>query len=156
MTTITSAGPTGSAADLKVEKAWLASINDFYLASELGSPNFSSLDATLLPGSPEFSQEIAFISAQVASGVVGPSTWRIGHVAVVTLVGNVAVVTACSYDPGSHFRSTGRPAPASLGGGAGLTAYVSHLEDVAGRWLLYVTDASEPLPTSKAGPCFGF
>jgi len=155
-TTTAPRGLTGSRAEVAVERAWVASINDFYRASELGSTNLSSLDATLLPGSLEVAQETGFISAQVASGVVGPSTWRIGNVRVVSLAGDAAVITACSYDPGSHFRATGRPAPASLGGGARLTAYVSHLEDVAGRWLLYATDASEPMSASEAGPCLGF
>jgi hypothetical protein len=155
-TTPVPARPAGSGADARVEGAWVASINDFYLASELGSTNLSRLDATLVPGGLALAQERAFISAQVVSGVVGPSAWRIGGVRVVSLVGEGAVVTGCSYDPGSHFRSTGRPAPPSLGGGAGLTSYVSRLEDVAGKWLLDATETSEPVSTTVEGPCRGF
>jgi hypothetical protein len=154
--TIGSRRTTRIAADLQVEKAWLASINDFYRASELGSTNLSILDATLVPGSRELAQETGFISLQVVSGVVGPSAWRIGSVRVASLTGDTAAVTACSYDPGSHFRSSGYPAPPPLGGGAGLTAYVAHLRDVAGRWLLYATGTSAPTSTSEVGPCFGF
>jgi len=62
---------------------------------------------------------IAYLSAQAASGVVGPATWQIGNTRVVSLSRSSAVVTGCSYDRGSHVRSDGRAAPALLAGEPG-------------------------------------
>lgn len=136
--------------------AWVASINAFYRASSAGTSDLTALDATLLPGSAELNQENGFISSQELSGVVGPSTWRIGNVHVDWISGALAEVSACSFDPGSHYKSSGKQAPVSLGGGAGLTAYVAHLRLEAGKWLLYATQVSVPSSTTAAGPCHAF
>ena len=100
---------------------------------------------------------ISYLSAQAASGVVGPSTWRIGNMRVVSLGRSNAVVTACSYDPGSHFRSGDLAAPAALGGGAGLPAYITDMAEMKGSWKLErsVTSAEQSSSSPVLVPALG-
>jgi hypothetical protein len=142
--------------DAAIEAAWAASINDFYGASEHDSPSSPALLATLFPGSPELRQETDYIEEQSASGVAGPSSWRLGNISVVSRSASVATVSACSYDPGSHYVSTGAVAPADLGGGAGYTGYIATMRAHGGKWLLYATTVSSPTSSEEAGPCHGF
>jgi hypothetical protein len=130
--------------------AWKREIEAFYVASARSDPSYRPLSAGVAPGSPEDEQMISYLSAQVASGVVGPAHWRIGNLHVASLGRGTAVVTACSYDPGSHLRSSVARAPAALGGGAGLTAYTSDMSEIGGTWKL---DRSV---TSLPGPCHDF
>ncbi len=145
-----------SKAVVAVLSAWKAEIEAFYTASALGDLSDRVLDLGVVPGSPEDDQMISYLSAQVASGVVGPSTWHIGSMRVVSLRRSNAVITACSYDPGSHFRSGGLAAPAALGGGAGLTAYVADMTEVSGSWKLERSMTSAQPDSSSTGPCHRF
>lgn len=153
------AGRTPGAAgpdDAAIEHAWLAETNAFYVASERGDPSYPPLVAGVIPGGPAEEQALSFISAQAASGVVGPSTWRLGNVVVSRRAGATAVVTACAFDPGSHLKANGLPAPAPLGGGAGLTAFVTDMTEVNGTWKVDKSVTSAPRSTDSPGPCRGF
>ena len=136
--------------------AWKSEIEAFYAASALGNPSYRRLGQGVVPGSPEDDRMIAYLSAQAASGVVGPATWQIGNTRVVSLSRSSAVVTGCSYDRGSHVRSDGRAAPALLGGGAGLTGYVSYMTEMKGSWDIERSVASSEPSPSPAGPCHRF
>ena len=154
----TTAAP-GSRAALFAQIAadWENSIQLYYQAGAAGNLNLTALDRTLVPDGPELKQETAFLGVQVGEGIIGPSTWRIGNARVVGYnKSGTAVVEGCSWDPGSHFLSTGAEAPASLGGGAGYTAFVSDMDLSGGRWLLDSTQVSAPTSTKEAGPCEGF
>ena len=128
----------------------------FYTASALGDPSYRPLSLGVVPGSPGDDQMISYLAAQAASGVVGPSTWRIGDVRVALLSRSRAVVSACSYDGGSHFRSGGLTAPAALGGGAGLTSYTTDMTEVKGSWKVEKSATSAQPTTSSGGPCHRF
>jgi hypothetical protein len=78
-----------------VLSAWKAEIQAFYVASVLGDPSYRLLGLGVIPGSPEDDQMISYLSAQAASGVVGPSTWHIGNMRVVSLGRSNAVVRGC-------------------------------------------------------------
>ena len=147
--------PAGTAVQA-VLSAWKAEIQAFYVASVLGDPSYRLLGLGVIPGSPEDDQMISYLSAQAASGVVGPSTWHIGNMRVVSLGRSNAVVTACSYDPGSHFRSGDLAAPAALGGGAGLTAYITDMAEMKGSWKLERSATSAEQSPSSPGPCHRF
>jgi hypothetical protein len=142
--------------DAAIEAAWAASVNEFYQASEHDSPSSPALLKTLFPGSPELRQETDYIEEQSASGVAGPSSWRLGNISVLSRSVSAATVSACSYDAGSHYVSTGAVAPADLGGGAGYTAYIATMRAQGGSWLLYATTVSSPTSSEEAGPCHGF
>jgi hypothetical protein len=135
---------------------WTAEIDAFYAASAADDPALPALVSGVAPGSPEQAQVAGYLSAQAASGVVGPPTWRVGNVRVVYLSGHRAVVTGCSVDAGSHFEATGEPAPASLGGGAGLTSYVSEMIEVGATWKVASSTTATPPGPRSAGPCRGF
>lgn len=128
----------------------------FYEAGERSDPSSHALLSTLVPNGPELKLETSFLEAQVASGVVGPTTWRLGNEHVVSINGGEATVSGCSYDPGARYASSGAAAPSDLGGGAGYTGYVSTLQLHGAEWLLYSTTVSFPTNTKQAGPCLGF
>ena len=139
-----------------VLSAWKAEMEAFYTASAVGGLSYRSLGAGVVPGSPEDDQVLSYLSAQAASGVVGPSTWRIANMRVVSLGRSSAVVTACSYDPGSHFRSGDIAAPAWLGGGAGITAYTTDMTEVRSSWKLERSVTAPQPDAFLPGPCYGF
>ena len=139
-----------------VLSAWKAEMEAFYTASVLGDPSYRPLGLGVVPGSPQDDQMISYLSAQAASGVVGPSTWDIGNVHVVSLGRTSAVVTACSYDPGSRFRSGDLAAPPALGGGAGLTAYITDMTEVGPSWKLERSETFAEPDASLPGPCHRF
>lgn len=147
---------SGSTEDRDIAAAWVASINAFYVASELDRPGYGPLVATLVSGGPVQEHTEAYILTQSAMGVAGPATWRIGNVRVVSVGSATAEVVGCSYDPGSHYKSTGGEAPTDLGGGAGFTGYASTLDLIDGRWLVDTTVTTAPPSSSVAGPCHGF
>jgi len=130
---------SAKAADEEVARAWLAAMRAFYVASSRDNPAYGPLVAALVPGSPEDRAMIGYLSAQAASGVAGPSAWVLGRVGVRLEGPGRAIVSACSYDPGSRYVATGAAAPSDLGGGAGVTQYVSEMWRVDGAWLLYAT-----------------
>ena len=139
-----------------VLSAWKAEMEAFYVASALGQPSYRPLGLGVVPGSPEDERMLSYLSAQAASGVVGPATWHIGNLRVESLGPSRAVVTACSYDAGSHFRSPALAAPAALGGGAGLTGYVTDMTETAGSWKLERSVTSPESSASLPGPCHRF
>ena len=145
-----------STAVAAVLSAWKGEMEAFYTASALGDPSYRPLSLGVVPGSPGDDQMISYLAAQAASGVVGPSTWRIGDVRVALLSRSRAVVSACSYDGGSHFRSGGLTAPAALGGGAGLTSYTTDMTEVKGSWKVEKSATSAQPTTSSGGPCHRF
>lgn len=158
--TTTSSTPPPTTAPVRskqaVAAAWEASFNAFYEAAENDDPNSPTLLATLYPDSPEFRQESGFLGSIALAGVVGPSSWRIGNVLVLSMARTQALVSACSYDAGTHYRSTGAEAPSDLGGGAGLTAYRTTLRRQGTTWLVYQTNVTFPKATTETGPCHGF
>ena len=125
----------------------------FYAASLHGTGWSRRLSLGVVAGSPQDEAMISFLSAQTASGVVGPSKWRLGKERLVSLDRSRAVVAACSYDPGSHFRSGHLAAPSGLGGGAALTAYLSDMTDVRGSWRLERTATSDLTGVVRPGAC---
>jgi hypothetical protein len=139
-----------------VKQAWIAAVDAFYLASSKDDARSPGLVATLAPAGPDYTQETTYIAAQSVSGVAGPSTWQVGGVVVESLTASRAMVSGCSFDRGSHYRSSGLPAPPSLGGSPGLTGYLATMEQVNGRWLLFATQVSAPANTQEAGPCHDF
>ena len=139
-----------------VLSAWKAEMEAFYTASALGNPSYRPLGLGVVPGSPQDDQMISYLSAQAASGVVGPSTWDIGNMHVVSLGRTSAVVTACSYDPGSRFRSGDLAAPAALGGGAGLTVYITDMTELEPSWKLERSETFAEPDASSPGPCHRF
>ena len=136
-----------------VLSAWTAEMEAFYTASALGDLSSRRLGLGVVPGSPADDRMISYLSAQAASGVVGPSTWHIGRARVVSLGRSTAVVAACSYDPGSHFRSGDIAAPGGLGGGAALTAYLADMAEVKGSWRLERTMTSDQPGAALPGAC---
>ena len=147
----TSAAPAAAAA-----AAWRAEATAYYRASADDDPSSPALTHRLVAGSPAAEQVAAFLTAQASSGVVGPATWQLGAARVVRLAAGEATVTGCSYDTGSRLRSSGAAAPASLGGGAGLTAYVAELREVGPTWLVDRSVTSAAASRSVPGPCHGF
>jgi len=125
----------------------------FYVASLHGDVWSRRLGRGVVAGSPADEAMLSFLSAQAASGVAGPSTWRIGKARVVSLGRSRAVVAACSYDPGSHFRSGHLAAPGDLGGGAALTAYLSDMTEVRVSWRLERTVTSDLADFAGPGAC---
>ena len=136
--------------------AWKTEMEAFYTASALDDPSYRPLSLGVVPGSPADDQMVSYLAAQAASGVVGSSTWRIGNMRVASLSQSSAVVSACSYDPGSHFRSRGLAAPAALGGGAGLTSYTTDMTEVKGSWKVERSVTSAEPSVSSPGSCRWF
>jgi hypothetical protein len=62
----------------------------------------------------------------------GPTTYNLGHPSVTVTSPTSATVTGCIYDSGTT-SSSGKPGPATLGGGAGYSR---------GTWQLQLIDAS--------------
>jgi type IV pilus biogenesis protein CpaD/CtpE len=142
--------------DQAIASAWTAEVNAFYQAAERGDATYAPLEATLVRGGPVAVHTLAFLSEQDAMGIVGPSTWRVGNVRIVAVSAGSARVEGCSYDPGSHYKTTGGTPPADLGGGAGYTGYVTTMELIAGHWLVDSSVTSSPSTPQVVGPCQGF
>lgn len=139
-----------------VETVWVKSKTAFYRAALTGQPQYPPLLATLVPGGPVYVHSIAYLSALASAGVRGPPRWRIGHEHVVSIGATRARVEGCLFDTGSVWISTGAPAPASLGGGAGLTASHAILVLARGRWRVLTDDVTAVTSSKEAGPCHGF
>jgi hypothetical protein len=148
--------PPLTALKVVVERAWASAKTAFYRAALLGVPQYAPLLDTLVPGGPVEVHSIAYLSALVTAGVRGPLTWRVGNGRVVSLTAGRARVEGCLFDTGSVWKSTGKPAPASLGGGAGLTASDATLVLERGRWLVLTDDVSAVSSPKEPGPCRGF
>jgi len=146
----------GASSARAVVLAWHAEMDAFYEASKLDEPFYGPLGLGVVAGGPEDEQMTAYLAAQAASRVVGPSTWRIGDIELASLNRHVAVVQACSYDPGSHLRSSGMSAPRSLGGGAGFSAYRTSMAFQEGMWKLAKSVTWAQGASSRAGPCRAF
>jgi hypothetical protein len=136
--------------------AWATSKTAFYRAALLGNPEYPPLLATLAPGGPVEVHSIAYLTGLASAGVRGPPTWRVGNGHVVSITAARARVEGCLFDTGSVWRSTGQPAPASLGGGAGLTASDATLVLEGGTWLVLTDDVSAVSSSKEPGPCHGF
>lgn len=144
------------AAELAVETAWANSKVAFYEAALSDDPQYEPLLATLVRGGPVYVHSIAYLSALASAGVRGPPTWRVGHEHVVGIEARRARVEGCLFDTGSRWKATGASAPASLGGGAGLTASDATLELVGGKWLVLTDQVSVVSSPKEPGPCRGF
>jgi hypothetical protein len=145
-----------SARDAAVEIAWVKSKTAFYRAALAGQPQYPPLLATLVPGGPVFEHSIAYLSALAAAGVRGPRRWRVGNERVVSVGATRARVRGCLFDTGSVSISTGARAPASLGGGAGLTASDAALVLAGGTWRVLTDDVTAVSSPKEPGPCHGF
>jgi hypothetical protein len=141
---------------IAVETAWASSKAAFYKAALLGDPQYPPLLDTLVPGGPVEVHSIAYLSGLATAGVRGPPTWRIGDGHVVSATATRARVEGCLFDTGSVWRSTGQPAPGSLGGGTGLTASDATLVFEGGKWLVLDDDVSAVSSSKEPGPCHGF
>ena len=128
----------------------------FYAAGRLGRPDYAPLTESFAPGSPALAQTTDWLMALSDAGVIAPTSYRVGNARVTTMTATTAVLTGCTYDTGSIYRSSGAPAPAGLGGGAGLTASIVTLHRVAGRWLVWSDQTSTPSSSKENGPCQGF
>lgn len=137
-------------------QAWLASVTDFYRAGRIENPTYPPLVASFVPGSPALAHTVAFLTALAHAGVEAPSDYRLGHARLLRESGADAVVEGCAYDTGAVYATSGRPAPAALGGGPGYTAFVAVLHDVHGRWLVWSDRTVAPASDRQAGPCHGF
>jgi hypothetical protein len=151
-----SAGPALADRDAAVEAAWARSKNAFYQAALAGDPQYPMFLASLVRGGPVFVHSISYLTALASAGIRGPPKWRIGNERVVSLGASRAHVEGCLFDTGSVWKSTGAPAPASLGGGAGLTASDATLVLEGGTWLVLADHVSSVSSPKEAGPCHGF
>lgn len=148
-------GSPGGAAQA-VAQAWTASEEGFYEAALVGDPTLPSYVRWLVPGGPVYRHAIAFLTSLAVQGLVGPEHWRIGLVHVVAVGRRYARLEACSWDPGSRFKTSGRPAPTSLGGGASYTAYRAILLNEHGRWLVWQTATATVQNLNEESPCMHF
>jgi hypothetical protein len=139
-----------------VELAWARSKTAFYRAALADRPQYPPLLATLVPGGPVFEHSVAYLSALAAAGVRGPRRWRIGNERVVSVGAARARLRGCLFDTGSVWISTGARAPASLGGGAGLTASDATLVLEGGTWRVLTDDVTAVPSEKEPGPCHGF
>jgi hypothetical protein len=155
-TTTTSPGAPFTAQAVAVETAWANSKTAFYRAALLGNPQYPPLLGTLVRGGPVELHSIAYLTGLASAGVRGPPTWHVGNEHVVDVSGTRARVEGCLFDTGSVWRATGEPAPASLGGGAGLTASDATLVLEGGKWLVLTDDVSAVSSPKEPGPCRGF
>lgn len=157
-TTMTTSSPAMSltAREVAVETAWANSKTAFYRAALLGDPEYPPLLATLVPGGPVEVHSIAYLTGLASAGIRGPPTWRVGNGHVVNVTATRARVEGCLFDTGSVWKSTGRPAPASLGGGAGLAASDATLVFEGEKWLVLADDVSAVSSAKELGPCHGF
>ena len=134
----------------------MASERAFYSAGRLGEPDFGPLISSFAPGSPALAPTVAFLTSLSQAGVVAPASYRAGNVRIPTASASSAVLTGCTYDTGSVYRSSDAPAPAGLGGGASYTASLVVLHRVGGRWLVWSDQTSTPTSSKEDGPCHGF
>jgi len=150
--------PGGSltAREVAAETAWASSKMAFYRAALLDDPQYPALLATLVPGGAVEVHSIAYLTGLASAGVRGPPTWRVGNGRVVSIGTTRARVEGCLFDTGSVLKSTGAPAPPSLGGGAGLTASDAILVLEDSRWLVLSDDVKAVSSSKEPGPCRGF
>lgn len=130
-------------------------MNAFYEAALGARPEDPAFVRTLVAGGPLYTHAVAYLTELATAGVRGPSTWRVGRAAAKDVTTSSATVTGCSFDTGSRLGSSGRPAPAALGGGAGYTATTAFLVWSQSRWLVLRARSSQVRP-SQEGPCRGF
>ena len=142
--------------ELAAERAWAGSKTAFYQAALIGDPTYPPLLATLVRGGPVYVHSIAYLTGLASQGLRGPPTWRVGNARVAQMTADRARVEGCLYDTGSVWKASGAPAPASLGGGAGLTASDALLVLEAGRWLVFEDAVSAVSSPKEPGPCHGF
>lgn len=155
-TTTTTPAQRRIAVEVAVLRAWSNAKDEFYRAALLGEPEFPPFLATLVVGGPVYDHSVAYLTGLAAAGVVGPAVWRVGNARVVALTATRARVEGCLWDTGSVWKASGHAAPASLGGGTGLTASDALLELEHGKWLV-LDDAVAAVTSSKEqGPCHGF
>lgn len=136
--------------------SWLLSERAFYRAGQLGEPDYGPLVSSFAPSSPALESIVSFLITLEVAGVVAPSSYRLGAGRLLFEDGHEATVTGCSYDTGSRYRSSRLPAPASLGGGAGFTAYQVRLLLRGGRWLVWSIASRAVSSDREPGPCEGF
>lgn len=151
-----SPSPSRAEEEAAVETAWANSKLAFYRAALTDDSKYPALLVTLVRGGPVYLHSTAYLSALASAGVRGPSKWRIGGERVVSLGVARARVVGCLFDTGSVWSSTGAPAPASLGGGAGLTASDATVVLERGRWLVLADHVSAVSSPKEPGPCHGF
>ncbi len=139
-----------------VARAWTASEEGFYAAALADDPTLPAYVRWLVPNGPVYQHAIAFLTSLAVEGLVGPAHWRVGNVHVLSVGHRFARLEACSWDPGSLFKASGHPAPASLGGGASYTAYRSVLLYERGRWLVWQTATATVQNLNEESPCIHF
>ena len=155
-TTTAGAVSVGERRDAAVMRAWAESKDGFYRAALLADPGYGPFLSTLVTGGPVYVHSVAYLSGLQSAGVIGPSRWRVGNARVVKQSSGRAEVEGCLWDTGSVWRASGRPAPPSLGGGAGLTASNALLVLERGRWLVLEDAVSAVTSPKEQGPCHGF
>jgi hypothetical protein len=139
-----------------IADAWIDSEEAFYAAGRLGDPEYAPLVSSFAAGSPGEARTVAWLSALMAAGVEAPEHYRVGNTNVYAVTPDSARLSGCTYDSGSVYRSSGTPAPAALGGGAGYTASEAVLREISGHWLVWSNQTLNVASAEESGPCHGF
>jgi len=139
----------------QVLASWKQDMTDFYVASSEYPVNY--LNPLLTQGfAPPLLYDIRQnFTAYHYYGWVGPKTYHIWPIKVLSLTPTKAVVEGCTYDPGAKVHATGKPVAGELGL-PGFGAYVATLipdKSNPGHWLM--TDQKFSNGTNTEGPCKG-
>lgn len=82
---------------------------------------------------PALQSEDEFLVGVKMGQLNGPTTYNLGHPSVTLASPTSATVTSCIYDTGTT-SSSGKPGPATLGGGAGSSRGTWQLQLIDGSW----------------------
>lgn len=82
---------------------------------------------------PALQSEEEFLVGVKMGQLNGPTTYNFGHPSVTVTSPTSATVTGCIYDSGTTSNS-GKPGPATLGGGAGYSKGTWQLQLIDGSW----------------------
>ena len=82
---------------------------------------------------PALQSEDEFLVGVKMGQLNGPTTYNLGHPSVTLTSPTSATVTGCIYDSGTT-SSSGKPGPATLGGGAGYSEGTWQLQLIDGSW----------------------
>ena len=149
-TTTTTVSPAG-----QVLASWKQDETDYYVADEQYPVSY--LNPLLTQGfAPPLLYDIRQnFAAYQHFGWVGPKTYHVWPIKVLSLTPTKAVVEGCTYDTGEKVRATGKPVPGELGTpGFGLFL-ATMIPDKSGpsHWL--ITGQKTANTTNTEGPCKG-
>ena len=139
----------------QVLASWKRDLTDFYVANSEFPVSYLNPLLTAASAPPLLYDIRQNFAAYHAFGWVGPKTFHIWPIKVLSLTPTKAVVEGCSYDPGAKVYATGKPVPGVLGT-PGFTSYLATLvpdKSEPGHWLMTEQKASNT--TNTEGPCKG-